>query len=73
MFKFAEMFGVLPDRGEIVISNEQGAELQWIIVSNVEMKIHLRRFLDLLKEFRASAEWLDFQKNLTVNSVQNDI
>ena len=73
MFKYAEMFGVMPDRGEIVISNEQGSDLQWVTVSNTEMKVHLRKFLGLLKEFRASKEWLEFQESLPVNIVQNDI
>lgn len=64
MFKYAEMFGRIPDRGEIVISNESNMNLQRVYVPQSEMKIHLRKFLSLLKEFRNTTEWLDFEKSV---------
>jgi len=67
MFFYAERFGIMPDRGEIVISNEQGADLQWVVIPNTEMKVHLRKFLGLLREFRAKPEWIEFQEKLQVN------
>lgn len=65
MFLYAEMFGVMPDRGEIVISNEQGSDLQWIIIPADEMKIHLRKFLDLLKKFQETPEWVAFNEKIS--------
>lgn len=73
MFKFSEMYGVIPDRGEIVISNEQSPDLQWVVVSSGEMKTHLRRFLGLLAEFRKTPEWLEFQENVSVIQPAGDI
>lgn len=52
MFAYAERYGVIPDRGEIWISNEQNSELQRFIVTKNEFKIYLRKFLELLSQFR---------------------
>jgi len=65
MFFYAETFGVMPDRGEIIISNEQGTDLQWLIVPADEMKIHLRKFLGLLKEFQLTPEWIMFTDKIS--------
>lgn len=52
MFAYAERYGVIPDRGEIWIANEQTSELQRFIVTKDEFKIYLRKFLELLAQFR---------------------
>jgi len=64
MFMYAELYGILPDRGEIVISNEQNDELQYIIVSRDDMKIYLRQFLALLKEFKQTPDWVEFDEKV---------
>jgi hypothetical protein len=64
MFKYAEMYGEMPDRGEIVISNESDPELQWVTVPLSEMKIHLRKFLSLMDDFRKTPEWVDFDREV---------
>lgn len=73
MFLYAEFSGTLPDRGEIVISNEQNSDLQWITIPGDEMKIHIRKFLVLLRQFRAQPEWLEFHKNVEVVCSEIDI
>jgi hypothetical protein len=52
MFAYAERYGVIPQRGEIWISNEKNSSIQRFIVTSDEFKEYLRRFLDLLKQFR---------------------
>lgn len=52
MFMYAERYGVMPARGEIWISNEQDETIQKFVVEGSDLKIHLRKFLDLLKKFR---------------------
>lgn len=52
MFAYAERYGVIPDRGEIWIANEKDSKLQRFIVTKDEFKIYLRKFLELLSEFR---------------------
>lgn len=52
MFAYAERYGVIPHRGEIWISNEKDSSIQRFIVTRDEFKEHLRKFLDLLKQFR---------------------
>lgn len=66
MFMFAVMFGRVPDRGEIVIANEKNSNLQFVIVPQSEMKMHLKRFLGLMTEFRNTPEWLEFEQKLAV-------
>jgi ATP-dependent exoDNAse (exonuclease V) beta subunit len=63
MFKYAEMFGRMPDRGEIVISNEATPDLQWVTVPGSEMKTHLRKFLGLMEKFRQQPEWIEFNNS----------
>lgn len=64
MFKYAEMYGEMPDRGEIVISNEKTPDLQWVTVPLSEMKLHLRKFLSLLELFRQTPEWVEFDRQV---------
>ena len=52
MFAYAERYGVIPDRGEIWIANEKDSKLQRFIVTKDEFKTYLRKFLELLLEFR---------------------
>lgn len=52
MFAYAERYGVIPDRGEIWISNEKGSEIQRFTVTKDEFKTYLRKFLELLSQFR---------------------
>lgn len=52
MFAYAERCGVIPHRGEIWISNEKNSNIQRFIVTREEFKEYLRKFLDLLKQFR---------------------
>lgn len=52
MFMYAERYGVMPQRGEIWISNEQDDTIQKFVVYGDEMKQHLKKFLSLLKEFQ---------------------
>ena len=52
MFAYAERYGVIPDRGEIWIANEKTSKLQRFIVTKDEFKTYLRKFLELLAEFR---------------------
>ena len=52
MFAYAERYGVIPDRGEIWISNEKDNIIQKFIVKKEEFKEYLRIFLNLLKQFR---------------------
>lgn len=52
MFAYAERYGVIPERGEIWISNEKDSTIQKFIVTKDEFKTHLRKFLELLEEFR---------------------
>ena len=52
MFAYAERYGVIPERGEIWIANEKESGIQKFIVTKDEFKIHLRKFLELLSEFR---------------------
>lgn len=52
MFAYAERYGVIPDRGEIWIANEKDSKLQRFIVTKDEFKTYLRKFLELLAEFR---------------------
>lgn len=52
MFAYAERYGVIPHRGEIWISNEKDSTIQRFIVTRDEFKDHLRKFLDLLRQFR---------------------
>lgn len=68
MFKYAELSGRMPDRGEIVISNEMNSDLQWVTVPASDMKTHLRRFLGLLEEFRTTPEWVEFDEKVHVGA-----
>ena len=52
MFAYAERYGVIPNRGEIWISNEKDSAIQTFIVTKDEFKNYLRTFLDLLAQFR---------------------
>ena len=52
MFAYAERYGVIPDRGEIWIANEKDSKLQRFTVTKDEFKTYLRKFLELLVEFR---------------------
>ena len=52
MFMCAEKYKEVPKMGRIRISNEQTNDLQTFIVHDYEMKEYLKKFLDLLKEFR---------------------
>lgn len=67
MFKYAEMFGQIPVRGEILVANEQTSEVQRIVVpyqsdSEPDMKHYLRRFLELTEKFRQQEEWIEYEK-----------
>lgn len=69
MFKFAELYGTLPERGEIVIANQSTMDLQYVYVPKEEMKTHLRRYLELLAQFRSLPEWVEFEEYATKNDV----
>lgn len=71
MFKYAEMYGRIPHRGEILIANEYNDEIQKYTVyydDDMGMKHYLREFLGLMDEFRSTQAWQDFQKSLLVTS-----
>ena len=52
MFMYAERYGIMPNRGEIWIANEQNDEIQKFVVYSNEIKPHLKKFLSLLSEFQ---------------------
>jgi hypothetical protein len=52
MYKYLDRFGVLPERGEILISNEEDEKLQRIVVEKHETPEYLKVFLDCLKKFQ---------------------
>ena len=52
MFMCAEKYKEVPKMGRIRISNEQTSDIQTFTVFDYEMKDYLKKFLDLLEEFR---------------------
>lgn len=52
MFMCAEKYGEVPKMGRIRISNENSNVIQTFIVHDYEMKEYLRKFIELLQEFR---------------------
>ena len=52
MFMCAEKYKEVPKMGRIRISNEQTSDIQTFTVFDYEMKGYLKKFLDLLEEFR---------------------
>ena len=52
MFMCAEKYGEVPKQGRIRIANEQTSDIQTFTVFDYEMKDYLKKFLDLLEEFR---------------------
>lgn len=52
MFAYAERYGVIPDRGEIWIANENDSDIQKFIVTKNEFKTYLKKFLGLLSQFQ---------------------
>jgi hypothetical protein len=48
----AEKYKEVPKMGRIRISNEQTSDIQTFTVFDYEMKDYLKKFLDLLEEFR---------------------
>jgi hypothetical protein len=52
MYKYFDRFGVLPQRGEILISNEEDEKIQKIIVEKEETPEYLKIFLECLKKFQ---------------------
>jgi hypothetical protein len=65
MFSYAGMYGRVPDRGEILISNEKCDVIQTIIVPKSELKMYMDQFLDLLKKFKQTPEWLEFERKVS--------
>lgn len=68
MFKYAEMYKVVPARGEILIANEDNNEIQKIIVPLNDdpehgpgMKHYLKEFLYYKEQFHRTPEWVDFE------------
>ena len=57
LFMYAEMFGTLPKRGVIKITNLETHSMQTFTVEQHEFKAHLRKFLVLLEEFYQTQEW----------------
>lgn len=74
MFQHGSMYGVIPDRGEILISNEKNSTVQNVIVTKAELKPYLDEFLELLDQFKSTPEWIEFEQKvaeglvLTANS-----
>lgn len=54
MYKYMDRFGVLPERGEILISNEEDEKIQKIVVEKRETREYLQIFLECLKKFQAA-------------------
>ena len=52
MFMCAEKYGEVPKMGRIRISNEQTSDLQTFTVYDYELKEYLKKFIDLVQEFR---------------------
>lgn len=52
MFMYAELYGIMPARGEIWISNEKDDGIQKFIVHSCDMKKHLKKFISLREEFQ---------------------
>jgi hypothetical protein len=52
MFMCAEKYGKIPKMGRIRISNENTDQLQTFIVHDWEMKEYLKKFLELLAQFK---------------------
>lgn len=52
MYKYLDRFGTLPERGEILISNEKDEKIQRIIVKKNETPHYLKIFLECLKKFQ---------------------
>ena len=57
MFMYGEMFGKVPKRGVIKITNVETNEMQIFKVEDHEFKTHLRQFISLLEEFHQTSEW----------------
>ncbi len=70
MFKFADMFGEIPKRGIIEISNEANNVIQRIIVENTEFKKYLRDFLDFREEFEKGKDWKEFLEKMKQSQEQ---
>lgn len=76
MFKYSEMYGKIPARGEILIANEYNDKVQKIVVPRDDdpehgpgMKHYLRKFLGLMTEFRATPEWVEFNEQVSREQV----
>ena len=52
MFMCAEKYHEIPKMGRIRISNENSEEIQTFIVHDYEMKKYIKKFLELLEEFK---------------------
>ena len=52
MFMTAEKYGKVPKIGKIKISNEMTEDIQVFTVYDYEMKKYLKKFLELLEEFK---------------------
>lgn len=52
MFMCSEKYGRIPKMGKIIISNEDTDELQTFIVNDWEMKDYLKKFIELVGEFK---------------------
>jgi PD-(D/E)XK nuclease superfamily len=69
MFKYGEMYGEIPDRGEILVANEFNDQVQRIVVpyrsdTTEDSKFWLKRFLGCMDMFRETPEWIEYEKTI---------
>lgn len=71
MFKYSEMHGNIPIRGEILVANESDNDIQKIIVPLNDDPIHgpgmkywLKQFIGYMDQFRKTPEWMEFENKI---------
>lgn len=64
MFKYADMFGEVPLRGEIWISNAVDTNIQKVVITRDEFKYWVKQFLVLRDKFEELPTWQEFKQSL---------